>query len=450
MGLTWIEDVEPDIQRLGLDNPFKLRAFVQAEEIRVRVRDRQLDRLANLIQDTTQVVVEKCDSFVIRPSVEGVDWPTDRNAEILNRAKERYKLYLNTCEKMLNKAVEAQSGALVTARANLESAKSALDKKARDVKIATADVKKARQDHKQAIIAAAAAGKRGEELRIAIKESADNLKSKIDQASTLAPSIVTTERISGIVALLEAAASDRVDLAAEDTPNENLAEAILLVNGISSLASDIATIVAKAEAPSISNLLIELQHQVVLLEYAQALERMEQEKVAILEAKYLAHKEEAVELLSFHDALCTFGIRTADGQHPGIACNGFSVTEKGKVCSIDGAAVPKCRLTRTWKYYLSKPPSGDAGREFYKALTAFNRLFSIRASQIENNFRLIDLEHRKNLAAREMALKAWNNLVAVPIDQLDAFYGSGLKPAEIADFLVKALGLTAIAVGVSE
>ena len=320
MGLTWIEDVEPDIQRLGLDNPFKLRAFVQAEEIRVRVRDRQLDRLANLIQDTTQVVVEKCDSFVIRPSVEGVDWPTDRNAEILNRAKERYKLYLNTCEKMLNKAVEAQSGALVTARANLESAKSALDKKARDVKIATADVKKARQDHKQAIIAAAAAGKRGEELRIAIKESADNLKSKIDQASTLAPSIVTTERISGIVALLEAAASDRVDLAAEDTPNENLAEAILLVNGISSLASDIATIVAKAEAPSISNLLIELQHQVVLLEYAQALERMEQEKVAILEAKYLAHKEEAVELLSFHDALCTFGIRTADGQHPGIAC----------------------------------------------------------------------------------------------------------------------------------
>ena len=68
--------------------------------------------------------------------------------------------------------------------------------------------------------------------------------------------------------------------------------------------------------------------------------------------------------------------------------------------------------------------------------------------RLEQDFRLIDLQHRENLANREMALKAWNNLAAVPIEQIDAYYQAGIKPEEIADLLVKALGFTAITVGI--
>ena len=66
------------------------------------------------------------------------------------------------------------------------------------------------------------------------------------------------------------------------------------------------------------------------------------------------------------------------------------------------------------------------------------------------DFRLIDLQHRENLANREMALKAWNNLVSVPINEIDAYYKAGLKPEAIADVLVKALGFIAITVGVTQ
>jgi hypothetical protein len=58
--------------------------------------------------------------------------------------------------------------------------------------------------------------------------------------------------------------------------------------------------------------------------------------------------------------------------------------------------------------------------------------------------------HRETLAARQSAIQGWDNLVAVPINQLDAYYQAGLKPAEIADLIVKALGFTAIAIGVSQ
>ncbi len=56
--------------------------------------------------------------------------------------------------------------------------------------------------------------------------------------------------------------------------------------------------------------------------------------------------------------------------------------------------------------------------------------------------------HRETLAARESSIRGWDNLVAVPINQIDAYYQAGLRPAEISDLIVKALGLTAITVGV--
>jgi hypothetical protein len=91
-----------------------------------------------------------------------------------------------------------------------------------------------------------------------------------------------------------------------------------------------------------------------------------------------------------------------------------------------------------------------ATRELYKALAAYLQALAIQGTESEQTFNLIDIGHREALAGREAALRGWDNLVAVPISQLDAYYQAGLKPAEIADLLIKALGFTAIAIGVSQ
>lgn len=69
---------------------------------------------------------------------------------------------------------------------------------------------------------------------------------------------------------------------------------------------------------------------------------------------------------------------------------------------------------------------------------------------LEQSFREIDVRHRETLLARRSAIESWNSIVSIPLDQLDAYYSGGIKPAELADLIVKALGFTAIAVGVSQ
>jgi len=40
--------------------------------------------------------------------------------------------------------------------------------------------------------------------------------------------------------------------------------------------------------------------------------------------------------------------------------------------------------------------------------------------------------------------------VSVPASELEGYYGGGIKPNELADLIVKALGFTAIAIGVAQ
>lgn len=188
----------------------------------------------------------------------------------------------------------------------------------------------------------------------------------------------------------------------------------------------------------------------------------QQRHVDILEAQYEAYLEEADHLLAFRNALCSFALHNEGKTKPtSEVCQEFKIVEKDianedntvkkvNICKLGDTPIPDCALSETWKSFLKNPPKKNAGREFFKALTAYTRLFPVRAAQIEQDFNLIDLKHRENLASQEMSLKAWNNLAAVPIDQLDAYYQSSLKAEVIADLVVKALGFAAITVGVSK
>ncbi len=52
-------------------------------------------------------------------------------------------------------------------------------------------------------------------------------------------------------------------------------------------------------------------------------------------------------------------------------------------------------------------------------------------------------------AADEYGIRAWDALIATPINQLAAYHQAGIKPAELADLIVKAVGLGAIGIGVN-
>jgi hypothetical protein len=123
------------------------------------------------------------------------------------------------------------------------------------------------------------------------------------------------------------------------------------------------------------------------------------------------------------------------------------------ICKLADPELPStCVLvTHRWNQTIQEfgTDKDTATRELWKGLAAFFQALAAEGTQHELTFRLIDVRHREALVAREAALRGWDNLVAVPIDQLDAYYRAGLKPAEIADLLVKALGFGAIAYGVS-
>ena len=126
---------------------------------------------------------------------------------------------------------------------------------------------------------------------------------------------------------------------------------------------------------------------------------------------------------------------------------------KAKICSsYEAKSLEVCKRFEDKKKDINAicSKNEEASRELYKAITAYLGTLAEQAKAVEKDFRLIDVNHRETLAGRRAALLGWDNLVGVPIDQLDAYYQSGLKPAELADLIIKAMGFTAIAIGVSQ
>jgi hypothetical protein len=69
-----------------------------------------------------------------------------------------------------------------------------------------------------------------------------------------------------------------------------------------------------------------------------------------------------------------------------------------------------------------------------------------REEQID--YQLIALKYDESLDNSESALLQWQNLIGVPLGQLAAFYGSGIRPEDVARFL-QAAGVGAVAAGVN-
>lgn len=248
--------------------------------------------------------------------------------------------------------------------------------------------------------------------------------------------------INALVETLNAAATD-----AAEPGDPAQARAAVVLKALPSLAADAQAFQNSRTALPVSGLLLELQRQTVLANSAAQQMQLMQQRVAILKAALDGHLDEARNWLRFTDAVCSNAVLVAGGKHPGVACDTFTVTSPE--CAILGKTIRPCILAQSWKARFVAD-KGEAKRELYKAATSYLQAVAAQAPALEQQYREIDVRHREALLAKTTALAAWDNLVSVPLDQLDAYYKGGIKPAELADLIVKSLGVVAITVGVSK
>lgn len=441
----------------------QLQGSEEFKQARARVLDaidlsegnRELQALARSIKGLTKAAPPPC-----RPDVDGelparLDLDPTLSANAQASAQELFNVYRRACGELKAKAksqtpdkglLEDALSEWKEARAEVERLDRSSEEAAKDVAAKSAAYQKALDEQKSASAKGEAITKDLQDKAAAALKALEKAKdaAKLVEAENAAP-----QRVDALVVLLTAAAGGTTD-----TSDEKLKKAALVAKDIPSLAGDMTALLEKARAPSVNNLLIEMRHQVLLLEHVRQLRGLAQQRADILKARYDALTEERRLWLRFGDAVCSYAVVKGRLSHPGVECDGFVVTAGGKdkpvACKLGGTDIPDCGLGKAWNVNIRDGGDDVATRELYKALAAYLQALAIQGTESEQTFNLIDISHREALAGREAALRGWDNLVAVPISQLDAYYQAGLKPAEIADLLIKALGFTAIAIGVSQ
>jgi hypothetical protein len=321
-------------------------------------------------------------------------------------------------------------------------------------------VQEASQAHDAALKAVSAADT--SETREQLKAAADALRKAV---AALAGSDIVggaglpAERARALDVILGAIAGGEVDSKTlKDNPE--LARAAAVAGDLPSIAESIDGLVRRAKAPALGALVLEKEHQILLRDHAARLEQLESQRVQAQEARYRALVLESRFLLEQHDAVCRFsGARQTPAVNVGN-CDGFAVTVTQDAAKRD---VLSCRLVAGQQDLVgdqcpASAPWGtlwadgipEARRHLYRAVIALVQRFTVaRAQQDEAEYGLVNLLHQEVTATDEYAIRAWNSLIATPVNQLAAYHQSGIKPAELADLIVKAVGLGAIGVGVN-
>ena len=387
---------------------------------------------------------------------QGVDTKTQLVAQLA------YNRYLAACKRMLadSRKPDPAGGMLRAAQEEASKAREALKSDQDKAAKAQKALRSARTEYAKAVKDRQKAGEAGAVARKALEDKAKDVLDKIQALESASPAAANHEKIGALVEVLTAAAGGKVE-----TTNENLAPALIIAKRVPSLVGTIEQIEALRSAPTVSNLVIALNHQVLAAELDARLASMREEEVTLLQEKVRVLEHEASLWRAFNDQLCNLALLGSAANHPSTTCEAITfqpAPDSGTetvTCNIrllrpngpEEKSIPKCVLSRSWKALFSDSSLSTASRRaLYEAAVAYLNARNAGNRAYEYDFKVVNHRHRTSLELREAALRQWNNIVAVPVEQLDAYYASGIKPAELADLLVKALGLTAIAIGVAQ
>lgn len=453
MADTYTKKARNRVAELGYPNGLKELRQSRFADLDVSIGERQLQEQGELLKTLTGITPPPCAPGVLLP--EKMEFPDNLTGAQRKGAENFYQLYRSACQTVQKKPEnQPPAGLIKQAFDEWQAARDEVARLDQPVNDARQDFRAKKEAYDRASEALKRAQGSGSEVQKELRDEADSLKKDLELAKDIIGFIdnkaAAAERADAIIVLLTAAAAGEIN-----TSDPKLNKAANVAREIPSLAGDIRGLVEQARAPSVNNLLIELNHQVVLLEYAKRLRTLAQQRVDVLKTRYDSLKEESRLWQRFGDAVCSYGMISGGGEFPRESCDDFSVSfiaeKKIWTCAVSKMpALENCALGKPWQALIQNPGNGPATRELYKALAAYLQALAVQGTQNEQTFRLIDVRHQETLASRESALRAWDNLVSVPVSQIEAYYQAGLKPAEIADLIVKTIGFTAIAVGVSQ
>lgn len=363
-----------------------------------------------------------------------------------------YDDYVKECKATLYPAEKMRGeGKLVEANNQWFDAQIDLEKAITKQVAAKADVATAKLSYDNEVRKADDPTNKDKDFSTEIADKAKKLADMVEDAKKLDKGLEHEPYIDALVDLLTATAGGNID-----PKDPTLKGAIAVARQIPSLAGDINALETRRAAPPVAGLLIALRHQTLLAEMAKQRMALAKERVAILKEKRDLYLQAVDRWLNFFDATCNYAILGVGRRPPGETCDQFAVelVKANPVdtvnCSYKGVKLEKCVLEQAWKDRLRANEKPEIRRQLYAAVAAYLQAITLQLRPLEYSFKEIDVRHRESLLSKKTAIDQWDNLVSVPLDQLEAYYKVGVKPAELADLIVKALGFSAVAIGVSK
>ncbi len=340
----------------------------------------------------------------------------------------------------------------------LDAAREKLEETRKEAKQAQDALKKAADEYKAAVKENKERRETGAEAEKAVRAKAQKVVDAVNHLAAKSPSIANRVKGAALLDLLTAAASGKTD---GDDPD--LAASLETAKALPALVGAVENAKAAREIVPVSHLLIALNDLAIQADRDARLAALDEEEIGLLERKLEIRTTQAGLWRRYSDQLCNLAFLTAGKGHPERACAAIELpadlNASPLVCKIRFSDDPKenpqsidnCVLARPWKALLRddnlKP---QARRALYEAAAAYLHVRLIAYATTVEEFKRVDVRYRRQLVNREAALNQWRNLVAVPTDELNGYYSGGIKPAELADLVVKALGFTAIAIGVAQ
>ena len=281
----------------------------------------------------------------------------------------------------------------------------------------------------------------------ALAEEIDKLQEHINELRTTQTefdievlSEQTIESIEEVLASLAGEADgDKV------TQSPQLQAAAQMLTNVASLADSAMALSEKSKQPPVVHLVIELNRQILLQDYAKRMIALEKKGIEYAKELLSAYQIQAGEYRRFVLELCNFGYDDSPDKCDQLKVD---VDAEGRPagCTLPGVA-GSCPLATTWAEVIKS--TGREKRHMLATVVALaeSHRAAKRASELE--YRINDITYRRALLSSESAIAQWKNLIDVPVEQVAAFYEAGVKPEELGDFLFKALmvtGLFAIAV----
>lgn len=296
-----------------------------------------------------------------------------------------------------------------------------------------------------------------------VKKKAEKLVDSLDKLAKKAPGLADRIKGSALVELLSAAATGNAD-----TKNGDHAAAMEVAKSLPSLAESVAVAEAADAQVPVSHLLLALNNVLIVGERNDQLAALDDEDIALQKRKIAVLENQADLWRAYSDQLCKLVIIANTALAPSGSCDTirFGLDNGVPTCEVRIGArkeelIKNCVLARSWRELFgdglaesmkgaSAAQLAAARRALHEAAAAYLQVRLMAYHATLEQFRRFDVAYRRTVVQREAALEQWKNVVALPAGELEAYYNGGVKPAEISDLLVKALGFTAVAVGASK